>query len=161
VLEPPYYTLGDCLIELRNPNHHPNFTFSATTRSKRQNFSMASWVWGMLFKHEEPPLTLCEHQRNSGMSLHLHDLNEAGELKTPSEKVETCTICMEEKRRMTIYRRRLIAGLALPFMIQSFDTTIIAGAVTTIASDFSKCPPSQTRQLTLTPSQISYPNSTG
>jgi hypothetical protein len=95
----------------------------------------------MFFKHEEPPTKLCEHQRKSGMSLPLDDLNEAGESKGPNQKVETCTICMEEQKRMRYYRRRLIAGLALPFMIQSFDTTIIAGAVTTIASDFSKSHP--------------------
>jgi len=39
---------------------------------------------------------------------------------------------------MRIYRRKLIAGLFLPFSVQALETTIIAGALPFIASDFSK-----------------------
>ena len=38
---------------------------------------------------------------------------------------------------MRIYRWKLIAGLSLPFSIQALETTIVAGALPFIASDFS------------------------
>jgi hypothetical protein len=47
-----------------------------------------------------------------------------------------CSICSDEKRAMKMYRRRLIAGLVLPFLLQSLDITIISGALPFIASDF-------------------------
>lgn len=43
----------------------------------------------------------------------------------------------EEIRAARIYRCKIIAGLFLPFLVQSLDTTIIAGALPFIASDFS------------------------
>lgn len=88
----------------------------------------------MLFKKEEPPLKLCEHQKNSGILL-----DETGKAINGQE-IEACSICAAEEKRMTRYRWKLMAGLALPFIIQAFDTTIIAGAITTIASDFSNHP---------------------
>ncbi|KAG0645371.1 Efflux pump FUS6 [Hyphodiscus hymeniophilus] len=47
-----------------------------------------------------------------------------------------CSTCADEKRTMAHYRRRLIFGLLLPFMVQSLDVTIISGALPFIASDF-------------------------
>jgi hypothetical protein len=49
-----------------------------------------------------------------------------------------CDICKQDKKAKRVYRRKLILGLFLPFMIQGLDTTIIAGALPFIASDFSK-----------------------
>jgi MFS family permease len=40
---------------------------------------------------------------------------------------------------MKHYRRRLMLGLFFPFLVQSLDVTIIAGALPFIASDFRKC----------------------
>jgi len=53
---------------------------------------------------------------------------------TPAKDTRT----KEEKRAMRIYRRKLIAGLFLPFSVQALETTIIAGALPFIASDFSR-----------------------
>jgi len=49
-----------------------------------------------------------------------------------------CGICKDEKRQMNHYRRRLMLGLFFPFLVQSLDVTIIAGALPFIASDFRK-----------------------
>jgi hypothetical protein len=43
-----------------------------------------------------------------------------------------------DKRRRRIYRWRLIAGLFGPFALQALDTTIIASALSNIATEFSK-----------------------
>ena len=51
-----------------------------------------------------------------------------------------CGVCEEEKKAARRYRWKLIAGLALPFAVQGLDSTIIAGAMPFIASDFSKSP---------------------
>jgi hypothetical protein len=99
---------------------------------------MAFIVWEMLFKKEEPPETRCEHQRNPEAGLYLGDMNDAGKGKGHHEETGTCAICALEQKAMKNYRRRLIVGLALPFTIQSLDTTVVAGAITTIASDFSQ-----------------------
>ena len=68
----------------------------------------------------------------------------------PSEKVTEqsgiqssnapCSTCKEEKRAARRYRWLLIGGLFFPFMVQSLDVTIIAGALPFIASDFRKSP---------------------
>lgn len=61
-----------------------------------------------------------------------------------------CTLCAEEKKALRRYRWRLTAGLMLPYMVQSLDLTIIAGALPYIASDFSMllpCPFLQYRKL--------------
>jgi len=68
----------------------------------------------------------------------------------PSEKVmdqsanqtsnAPCPTSNDEKRAARRYRWLLIGGLFFPFMVQSLDATIIAGALSFIASDFSKCP---------------------
>jgi hypothetical protein len=68
----------------------------------------------------------------------------------PSEKVTEqsanqasnapCPTGNNEKRAARRYRWLLIGGLFFPFMVQSLDATIIAGALSFIASDFSKYP---------------------
>jgi hypothetical protein len=47
-----------------------------------------------------------------------------------------CSICKQEKKTVSRYRWKLIAGLCLPFSVQALDATIIAGALPFIASDF-------------------------
>ncbi|KAF3766932.1 MFS general substrate transporter [Cryphonectria parasitica EP155] len=42
-----------------------------------------------------------------------------------------------EKRRRRNYRFKVVFGLALPFMLQALDTTIVAAALPTIAQEFS------------------------
>jgi hypothetical protein len=121
---------------------------------------MASIVWNLLFGQKEARVELCEHQRNSGIVLPLEDRNEAGEANN-EKLIENCSICETEEKEMTRYRRKLIAGLALPVLIQALDTTIIAGAITTIASDFSKSPHPSTIPHILTNPQTNSPNSTG
>ena len=48
------------------------------------------------------------------------------------------SISKEEARAANIYRWKLMIGLFFPFSVQALDTTIIAGALPFIASDFSK-----------------------
>ena len=55
-----------------------------------------------------------------------------------SQNVADCSICEDEKKAMSRYRWRLMMGLFFPFLAQSLDTTIIAGAASFIASDFSE-----------------------
>lgn len=93
-------------------------------------------------KHE------CIHSRNvsqiseSAMELtaypggppEIHEKTDMGDTSSP------CTECKEAKRAARIYRWRIISGLFVPFLVQSLDVTIIAGALPFIASDFSKRP---------------------
>jgi hypothetical protein len=46
----------------------------------------------------------------------------------------------QEKKEMRVYRWRLIAGLFMPATVQALNTTLIAGALPFIASDFSEYP---------------------
>jgi len=59
-----------------------------------------------------------------------------------------CPECKDAKRAARRYRWRIIAGLFIPFLIQSLDITIIAGALPFIASDFSKSTSPQTLNYT-------------
>lgn len=98
--------------------------------------------------HPEP----CEHQRPVG---NIEDgftdptsIDSNG--KTPGENIpmkesmhskevldgSKCPICKDERSAMNKYRLKLMAGLFLPFLVQSLDTTIIASALPFIASDF-------------------------
>lgn len=52
-----------------------------------------------------------------------------------SKKEDTRT--KREKKAARMYRLKLISGLFLPFSVQALETTIIAGALPFIASDFS------------------------
>jgi hypothetical protein len=45
----------------------------------------------------------------------------------------------EEKKAARSYRWKIIIGLFLPSVLEALDTTIIASALSFIASDFSKC----------------------
>lgn len=60
------------------------------------------------------------------------------EFDNASQDIGGCSICRSEKKAMTKYRIKLFVGLFFPFLVQSLDTTIIAGASAFIASDFSK-----------------------
>lgn len=51
---------------------------------------------------------------------------------------DECVVCKEKEKAMKKYRWQLMLGLCFPFMVQSLDTTLIAGAAAFIASDFSK-----------------------
>jgi hypothetical protein len=98
----------------------------------------------------------CIHQRNAsatsdvglisfpGHPRESHELNEFPPKEAEKnqhfshETTGDCGICKEEERAMRHYRRRLMAGLFFPFLVQSLDVTIIAGALPFIASDFRK-----------------------
>jgi len=92
----------------------------------------------------------CIHQRNGSLASNAglmslgHELNEYAPRKFANDERSVqdiegdCGICIDEKRQMTHYRRRLMLGLFFPFLVQSLDVTIIAGALPFIASDFRK-----------------------
>jgi hypothetical protein len=92
----------------------------------------------------------CIHQRGVSVASDVGLISESNELddfaKTRAEKnqqlshntTNICDICKDEKRQMNHYRRRLMLGLFFPFLVQSLDVTIIAGALPFIASDFRK-----------------------
>lgn len=50
---------------------------------------------------------------------------------------DECVVCKDKQEAMSKYRWKLMLGLCFPFMVQSLDTTLIAGAAAFIASDFS------------------------
>lgn len=60
----------------------------------------------------------------------------------------SCEGCQYEKKALTRYRWKIMIGLAMPFMIQSLDATIIAGALPYIASDFRNTSPIPARNYT-------------
>jgi hypothetical protein len=98
----------------------------------------------------------CIHQRNAsatsdaglmsfpGHPRESHELNEFSPKEAEKNRQfshdakSDCDICKEEKKAMKHYRRRLMAGLFFPFLVQSLDVTIIASALPFIASDFRK-----------------------
>jgi hypothetical protein len=106
-------------------------------------------------KKAAKPVKLCEHQREinldtlNGMPADMSDFATSPQLKesdppknlavdsgaSPGD-IGPCVICKEEKRAARIYRWKLIGGLFFPFSVQALDTTIVAGALPFIASDF-------------------------
>lgn len=102
------------------------------------------------------PIQLCEHQRDIALDTLSLPTNLSGFSTTPqpvssgpkvagnelqvTEDVGPCVLCKEEKHAATKYRWKLIAGLFFPFSVQALDTTIVAGALPFIASDFSESP---------------------
>lgn len=68
----------------------------------------------------------------------IHEKTDMVDMSSP------CAECQEAKRAARRYRWRIITGLFVPFLVQSLDVTIIAGALPFIASDFSKPIPSFT-----------------
>jgi len=88
----------------------------------------------------------CDHQRstNDTSDIPLAKLRSGREESVPrdidknfsSDGDTSCEVCQYEKKALTKYRWKLIIGLFLPFLVQSLDSTIIAGALPYIASDF-------------------------
>ncbi|KAE8452510.1 hypothetical protein EG329_000413 [Mollisiaceae sp. DMI_Dod_QoI] len=99
----------------------------------------------------------CEHQRpvgniedgftdaNSVVDSHGASAIPLEETKAGKDRMQSsdgildgskCLTCKEEQRAMKKYRLKLMAGLFLPFLVQSLDSTIIASALPFIASDF-------------------------
>ncbi|KAF8863934.1 MFS general substrate transporter [Acephala macrosclerotiorum] len=99
---------------------------------------MATIIYKKFFKKTPSRPNPCEHQRSPRCQC--DTLEEAKASKNRMQTTEMdgsrCPICKDEHRRMRIYRRRLMAGLFLPFLVQSLDSTIIASALPFIASDF-------------------------
>jgi hypothetical protein len=62
-----------------------------------------------------------------------HSVSESAKPAKPAKPEET----PEEKRRRRIYRWKLVLCLLLPAFLSAVDTTIVATALTTIASHFS------------------------
>jgi hypothetical protein len=93
--------------------------------------------------------TTCNHQRaiSDASDIPLTDLHTPREMHIPraidkdfsSDGDDSCEICRYEKKALRKYRWKIIAGLCLPFLIQALDSTIIAGALPYIASDFRMC----------------------
>ena len=82
--------------------------------------------------------------RDSQAPLEFSDRSSIPQEDVPGRKganqteLDVPTISKEEKRAAKIYRWKLIAGLSLPFAVQALETTIVAGALPFIASDFSQ-----------------------
>ncbi|KAK2614624.1 hypothetical protein N8I77_001433 [Diaporthe amygdali] len=55
-----------------------------------------------------------------------------------TEKPEASPEEKAEQRRRRVYRWKIVVGLVAPFTLQSLDTTIIASALSFIASDFNQ-----------------------
>lgn len=120
---------------------------------------MATIIYKRYFKTAPSQPEPCDHQRpvadiedgfpntnsvsdsrDSG-AIPLKDINH-NQIQPQSDIMDSskCPICQDEKRTTSKYRWKLIAGLFLPFLIQSLDTTIIASALPFIGSEFRKYP---------------------
>jgi len=115
---------------------------------------MALFLYRKFIKNKNPKAPIrhepCVHQRNTSLASDTGLISESHELDefAPKEAEKNhqlthgttreCDICKDEKRQMNHYRRRLMLGLFFPFLVQSLDVTIIAGALPFIASDFRK-----------------------
>jgi hypothetical protein len=96
-----------------------------------------------------PSVPACNHQRSisDASDIPLADFHTPREKNIPqaidkdfsSDGDDSCEICRYEKKALRKYRWKIIAGLCLPFLIQALDSTIIAGALPYIASDFRMC----------------------
>ncbi|TVY40815.1 Efflux pump [Lachnellula subtilissima] len=53
-----------------------------------------------------------------------------------SDGDDACEVCRYQKKALRKYRWKVIVGLSCPFLVQALDSTIIAGALPYIASDF-------------------------
>ncbi|RDW83052.1 MFS general substrate transporter-15 [Coleophoma crateriformis] len=79
----------------------------------------------------------CPHRHAEG-----HELTESFDATKPnaidnaSSLNGACSACKTRKKAERYYRLKVIGGLILPFTLTSLDTTIIAGALPFIASDF-------------------------
>ena len=60
----------------------------------------------------------------------------------PEEDIgrEEAAVTKEEKKKVWKHRGRLLAGLILPFFLNSIDVTIVATALPHIAADFGSSP---------------------
>ena len=100
-------------------------------------------------EQEQKPQQVCEHRmRQSSQTLiELSPLSagkrddgyqniDKNQSNLLSETTVPCIICSDKLKAMKRYRLRLLAGLTLPFSVQSLDITIISGALPFIASDF-------------------------
>ncbi|PLB45074.1 MFS general substrate transporter [Aspergillus steynii IBT 23096] len=56
----------------------------------------------------------------------------------PSRSSGKCQLCLEQRRRERIYSWKLIGGLCLPFTLATLDLTIVATAIPSIASHFTR-----------------------
>lgn len=64
------------------------------------------------------------------------ETNKSNNIEGVSSSTGDCAACRTQKRAERNYRLKVIGGLILPFALTSLDTTIIAGALPFIASDF-------------------------
>ncbi|KFY41611.1 hypothetical protein V494_02881 [Pseudogymnoascus sp. VKM F-4513 (FW-928)] len=86
----------------------------------------------------------CIHRRNasqiseSAMELTAYPDGPPDISEKTHDASSPCAECQEVKRSARIYRWRVISGLFVPFLVQSLDVTIIAGALPFIASDFNE-----------------------
>jgi hypothetical protein len=121
---------------------------------KAKRTATASAGSGSAQEKPAKPVKLCDHQRDIsldtlGMPTDLSDFSNSPQLKGDGVKelavdkpqaaaggMGPCQQCKQEKRAARTYRWKLIAGLFLPFTVQALDTTIVAGALPFIASDF-------------------------
>lgn len=106
---------------------------------------MATIIYKKFFKKDlkgpgQPQL--CEHQQNVNHTSEVPDFQDSSKEKnteaSSNDRNGPCEICKQKTKSMRKYRWKLIVGLSLPFLVQSLDTTIIAGALPYIASEFSK-----------------------
>ncbi|TVY94372.1 Efflux pump [Lachnellula willkommii] len=90
----------------------------------------------------------CNHQRDTSdaSDTPLTELHTRREKDIPrtidtsfvSDGDDACEVCRYQKKALTKYRWKVIIGLSCPFLVQALDSTIIAGALPYIASDFRK-----------------------
>ncbi|TVY58870.1 Efflux pump FUS6 [Lachnellula cervina] len=113
---------------------------------------MATILYKKFFKKDSSQQTSpsqapsCSHQRGTSdvSDIPLTELHTRREKDIPrtidksfvSDGDDACEVCRYQKKALTKYRWKVIIGLSCPFLVQALDSTIIAGALPYIASDF-------------------------
>lgn len=99
-------------------------------------------------KEQKQPkeIALCEHQlaatngaKNDGVLSEKDPSVEHQQIPDDQRGPKHCPECIKEEKFATKYRWKLIISLLIPNMMASMDLTIVATALPTIASHFSKC----------------------
>lgn len=97
-----------------------------------------------LVEPQEEPILEAKQPPNQAATAHAVDVNPSGVDKGNNvqpiarDSKGRCQICRQEQLAARRYRMRLIIGIFFPFALQALDTTIVASALSFIASDFGK-----------------------
>ncbi|KAK5172735.1 uncharacterized protein LTR77_002855 [Saxophila tyrrhenica] len=92
-------------------------------------------------RQQQPPQPWTDAQKSNELDDFMGELHRPSNDRSSTEQMlheEQTAAAKQEKSAMRRYRWRLIAGLFIPASIQALNTTMLAGALPFIASDFNQ-----------------------